>query len=98
MTGPEHYAEAERLLAVCAGPQRGTDLDKSCTAAAQVHATLAVAAATALTAPDDGGPPREDWHAWLGVASACGRPQRKREAEQAEAAELAGDAPPEVTA
>jgi hypothetical protein len=46
MSGPEHFAEAERLLAVCAGDQRGSDLDKACTAAAQVHATLALAAAT----------------------------------------------------
>jgi hypothetical protein len=51
MTGPEHYLEAERLLTLCAGPQRGTELDKTCTAAAQVHALLALAAATALTHP-----------------------------------------------
>ncbi len=37
MNGPEHYAEAERLLS-------GDELDL---AAAQVHATLALAAATA---------------------------------------------------
>lgn len=47
MTGPEHYQEAERLLTVCAG-NRGSELDVVCTAAAQVHATLALAAATAL--------------------------------------------------
>ncbi len=44
MTGAEHYQEAQRLLAVCAGPQRGTELDLARAAAAQVHATLAVAA------------------------------------------------------
>lgn len=38
MTGPEHYKEAERLL--------GTDYPPE-TAKAQVHATLALAAATA---------------------------------------------------
>ncbi len=43
MDGPQHYEEAERLLAVCAGPQRGSALDLACTAAAQVHATLALA-------------------------------------------------------
>jgi hypothetical protein len=37
MTGPEHYKEAERLL-------NGDPLDQQ---AAQVHATLALAAATA---------------------------------------------------
>lgn len=46
MTGPEHFAEAERLLTVCAGDQRGSPLDDACTAAAQAHATLALAAAT----------------------------------------------------
>ena len=51
MTGPEHYKEAERLLAVCAGPQRGSALDAACTAAAQVHAALAVAAAFAEVSP-----------------------------------------------
>lgn len=37
MTGPEHYAEAERLVKV----------SPEAVAAAQVHATLALAAATA---------------------------------------------------
>jgi hypothetical protein len=49
VTGPQHFAEAQRLLTVCAGDQRGSDLDKACTAAAQVHATLALAAATVCT-------------------------------------------------
>ncbi|MGW5647544.1 hypothetical protein [Saccharopolyspora sp. NPDC003762] len=40
MTGPEHYREAERLL------RRG---DPDYIAEAQVHATLALAAATAFT-------------------------------------------------
>jgi hypothetical protein len=48
MTGPGHYQEAERLLTVCAGDKRGTPLDVACTAAAQVHATLALAAAVAV--------------------------------------------------
>ncbi len=39
MSGPEHYREAERLLAKSLGPLT--------LAAAQVHATLALAAATA---------------------------------------------------
>lgn len=43
MSETDHFREAERLLRVCAGPQRGSDLDAICTAAAQVHATLATA-------------------------------------------------------
>ena len=54
MNGPEHYREAERLLrdASCLG-ERGNryypegDGQSSAIAAAQVHATLALAAATA---------------------------------------------------
>ena len=45
-SGPDHYREAERLLTIGAG-QRGSELDAICTTAAQVHATLALAAATA---------------------------------------------------
>lgn len=50
MNGAEHYAEAERLLRVAA---QLNDIHPSrpvVTATAQVHATLALAAATALTA------------------------------------------------
>ncbi|MER7500495.1 hypothetical protein AB0L05_27935 [Nonomuraea pusilla] len=45
MTGPEHFQEAEKLLrdATMAGPARVAE----CLAAAQAHATLALAAATA---------------------------------------------------
>ena len=47
MTGPQHYAEAERRLLMAweedSTPERSTQL----VAEAQVHATLAVAAATA---------------------------------------------------
>lgn len=65
MTGPEHYREAERLIAV-------DDLHDPPTsgniALAQVHATLALAAATALN--DSGEMPLEDLHAWKDAASA----------------------------
>lgn len=50
MNGPEHYAEAERLLgeAVSWDPdERQTRTDEVVLAAAQAHATLALAAATA---------------------------------------------------
>lgn len=42
MTGPEHFAEAERLLRIGAG-DRGSQMDAICTEAAKVHAILAVA-------------------------------------------------------
>jgi hypothetical protein len=42
MTGPEHYLEAERLLDLSTADNVVTVLD------AQVHATLALAAATAM--------------------------------------------------
>ena len=51
MTGPEHYAEAERLLALADRHTRGVTYDQEWTltlTAAQVHATLALAAATAV--------------------------------------------------
>jgi hypothetical protein len=66
MTGPEHYAEAERLLAVADRHARGGTYDQEWTlilTAAQVHAALALAAATAVgTAGPDG-------HAWADVAA-----------------------------
>jgi hypothetical protein len=48
MTGPEHYAEAERLLdaAEIAPEAHVTEIQQ----AAQAHATLALAAATAIPA------------------------------------------------
>lgn len=58
MTGPEHYAEAERLLAVADRHTKGVTYNQEWTltlTAAQVHATLALAAATAVgTAGPDG--------------------------------------------
>ena len=51
MTGPEVYAEAERLLAVADRHTSGVLYAPECTptlTAAQVHAMLALAAATAV--------------------------------------------------
>lgn len=50
-TGPEHYATAERLIAEAAAPSDHdtTTVDLIKLSAAHVHATLALAAATALT-------------------------------------------------
>lgn len=51
MTGPEHYREAERLAAEVFHPNIiGTQLANRMLDAAQVHATLAHAAATAQAA------------------------------------------------
>ena len=49
MTGPEHYHEAEQLLAdPNYGEPKGIGRSETI-AAAQIHATLALAAATALS-------------------------------------------------
>ena len=57
MTGPEHYAEAERLIAQAEidayDPMRKYAEDANIIAIAQVHATLALAAATAYPAVKD---------------------------------------------
>jgi len=76
VTGPEHYRAAEELLAEI----KDGDPDASHTAAAlllgmaQVHATLALAAATALGSPDQ---PTWDWEAWC-AAAATPRPEPTR--------------------
>jgi hypothetical protein len=67
MTGPDHYAEAERLLALAERHGSGATYGPEWTltlAAAQVHATLALAAATA------GGAAGPDSRAWADVAAA----------------------------
>ena len=48
MTGPEHYREAEKLLNFSEEKVRGSEVEMSLFAEAQVHATLALAAATAV--------------------------------------------------
>lgn len=78
MNGPEHFVEAERLLKSCQlqgfGPgeaeqyparEDGVDSIGNALTAAQVHATLALAAATALTG---GGLPDAEYRAWNDVA------------------------------
>jgi len=64
MTGPEHYAKAEELLGKA---EQFVQADKPLAATssvqqAQVHATLALAAATALRGIDSEEP------AWIGTA------------------------------
>jgi hypothetical protein len=73
MTGPEHYQEAERLLAVNVG-NRTDPSEPMVIASALVHATLAQAAAAALDAVRLGRPGgawpycEEDIEAWGRVA------------------------------
>ena len=70
MTGPGHYLEAEKCIGWAEG-EHDRDKRTSLQARAQVHATLALAAATALndTDPQHGGMPVRDWDAWRAVAS-----------------------------
>lgn len=73
MTGPEHYREAERLLEGCKNSHGALVIEDGTAEvlkAAQVHATLALAAATALNRPDGEGMVREDYREWMRTASA----------------------------
>ncbi len=78
MTGPEHFTRAEQLLReVRDGHQEGTDV-VAILAAAQVHATLALAAATAMQAAVDGSEPGMgslEFAAWYQAAGV--KPQPK---------------------
>ncbi|MFD4195941.1 hypothetical protein [Amycolatopsis thermoflava] len=73
MTGPEHYREAERLLEMASvstaqDAYREVPLDRPPSPfveAAQVHATLALAAATAMGGDLD----VPEWTAWRRVAA-----------------------------
>jgi hypothetical protein len=49
MTGPEHYTSAEQHLDWAEESDAGSKPEKFNLAAAQVHATLALAAATAIS-------------------------------------------------
>ena len=73
MTGPEHYAEAERLLtAVGESPDQWGEAAEYCRqqlAAAQVHATLALAAATAAPAIREYWGEDDSGRAWARVTS-----------------------------
>lgn len=73
MTGPGHYSEAERLLvhtdrSVVDQFGAGAECARQQLAAAQVHATLALAAATALVMGDNGATPVSTHLAWRKVA------------------------------
>ncbi|WP_267244399.1 hypothetical protein [Streptomyces sp. PR69] len=75
MTGPQHYREAERLADLAHHFTYGDGADPVTGAAlaaeAQVHATLALAAATAMAAPVDGCEPGMsggEYQAWYKAA------------------------------
>ena len=72
MTGPENYAAAERLAARAEDLASGDPGDQAAgqvlASAAQARATLALAAATALSRPGEG-LPSADWKAWLSAAA-----------------------------
>ncbi|WP_434744596.1 hypothetical protein [Streptomyces sp. A-14] len=60
MTGPEHYRKAEQRLLMAWEEDRAPEDVRHLVAEAQVHATLALAAATALT-PGVNSPSRGAW-------------------------------------
>ncbi|MDX3831355.1 hypothetical protein [Streptomyces europaeiscabiei] len=83
MTGPEHYRAAERLLSQAShesitgnpvthqGMPMRPEHQAALIARAQVHATLAHTAATAMQAPLDGSEPgmgADEYHAWYDAA------------------------------
>ncbi|MEE1814259.1 hypothetical protein PUR59_04385 [Streptomyces sp. SP18ES09] len=70
MTGPEHYREAEQHLGFALNSETDREAETHC-AIAQVHATLALSAATALSDPALSGPPSAtvpEWDAWQKAA------------------------------
>ena len=67
MDGPSHYREAELLLAQAFGPGHLTEEEPRLVWAANVHATLALAAATALRTTD-GSLPHADYKKWHDLA------------------------------
>lgn len=72
MTGPEHYQEAERLLRQARAIEDAPLAVTQVLGEAQVHATLALAAATAMAALNCDGRPfgmsKVDFDAWDRVA------------------------------
>ncbi|MFI8104744.1 hypothetical protein [Streptomyces sp. NPDC086023] len=71
MTGPEHYREAEQLLALDEHLRENGGDPGDILHAAQVHATLALTAATAMQAAVDGSEPgmgSGEFHEWYQAA------------------------------
>jgi hypothetical protein len=66
MSGPEHYQEADRILAeIKATPSLSSEKQTALALRAQAHATLALVAATAID-PDR---QREEWRDVAGTRS-----------------------------
>jgi hypothetical protein len=70
MTGPEHYRMAETIVASAEDRNMPSDAVEAIAACARVHATLALAAATALGEAAYKGMGSADWEAWREVAGA----------------------------
>ena len=68
MTGPEHYRKAEQEMQIAEQAEAESHLEVYSLAVAQVHATLAMAAAVGLN-DHEGGMPPGDWSAWRAVAA-----------------------------
>jgi hypothetical protein len=74
MTGPEHYKAAEEILAAAKDSRPDADVDNVLVFLrfAEVHAALALAAATALNdhshGGGEGGMPVADFNSWHKVA------------------------------
>lgn len=88
MTGPEHYREAQEHLTDSDYERREGRLQEAMyeAAVAQVHATLALAAATALGVGGDNPPPddAEDWWRAAGTRDPdAGRPDREEDVDDA---------------
>lgn len=88
MTGTEHYRKAEMLLRSDPDPDSGEDM-AALLARAQVHATLALAAASALSNITEGGLPSADRTEWIAAASE--HPVQQKRFREAEAAKLANN-------
>lgn len=85
MTGPEHYAEAERLLHLAkTRTSHGRQENADVVAQAQAHATLALAAAMGTYGLSDETRAPADANAWEHVAGEW-TAQKRRQADNAEA-------------
>ncbi|MFC9681331.1 hypothetical protein [Streptomyces sp. NPDC056948] len=80
MTGPDHYRKAEELLGQAATDEAACHYESATARVheAQVHATLALTAATAMQAAVDGSEPgmgSAEFHKWYQAAGV--KPQPK---------------------
>lgn len=73
MTGPEHYRKAEHRLLMAWEEDRTPEDVRHLVAEAQAHATLALAAATAMNGAQNG-MPIPDFKAWDQVAGVPSAP------------------------